>query len=585
MSSIGLVVVVLLGYWTWTYFSKSSTSPTYILARAEKTTVIASVSGSGQVSASNQLDLKPRASGDVVSIAVTNGQEVKAGALIVALDARDAQKTVRDAEVNLQSAKIALEKLQKPADALTTIQAENALVAARESKSKAESDLEKAYEDVFNTISSTFLDLPPIMTGLENILFSTALNPQKTSDNISFLTDAVKSYDEKVLIYRDTASTNYQKARSAYQKNFDNYNASSRSSHPQDLEILLDQTYETTKAVADAVKGTNNLLDFYQDQITAHDFTVPTLVTTYQGSIDTYTGQTSSHLSSLLSIQSSIKNAKDTIRSSDRTITEKTESLAKLKSGADALDLESQQLTVQQRQNALLDAREKLADYFVRAPFDATIASLKIKKSDSVSSATVVATLVTKQQLAEISLNEVDIAKIKIGQKVNLTFDAIEGLGISGVVAEIDTVGAASQGVVSYGVKISFDTQDNRVKPGMSVSAVIVTDVKQDVVALPNGAIKANGDTQYVEILPGTFSDTEASTGIQSDTVLERRSIQTGLASDTTTEITSGLNAGDYVVARTTTATTQSTTQQAPSLFGSPGGNRAAGGGAVRTQR
>ena len=92
------------------------------------------------------------------------------------------------------------------------------------------------------------------------------------------------------------------------------------------------------------------------------------------------------------------------------------------------------------------------------------------------------------------------MAKVKVGQKVTLTFDAIEDLSITGEVAEIDTLGTVSQGVVNYAVKIVFDTQDERVKSGMSVSAAIITDVKQDVLLVPNAAVKSN-DEQYVEVL------------------------------------------------------------------------------------
>ncbi|MDD5433706.1 MAG: hypothetical protein PHE77_03610, partial [Candidatus Pacebacteria bacterium] len=61
--------------------------------------------------------------------------------------------------------------------------------------------------------------------------------------------------------------------------------------------------------------------------------------------------------------------------------------------------------------------------------------------------------------MAEISLNEVDVAKVKIGQRAIITFDAIDELEITGKVEDVDTIGTVSQGVVSYNVKIIFDTQ------------------------------------------------------------------------------------------------------------------------------
>ncbi len=177
--------------------------------------------------------------------------------------------------------------------------------------------------------------------------------------------------------------------------------------------------------------------------------------------------------------------------------------------------------------------------------------------ASSTSSGTVVATVITRQQIAEISLNEVDMAKVKVSQKTNLTFDAVEGLNIVGEVSEIDTLGTVSQGVVTYNVKINFDTQDERVKPGMSVSVEIITDVKQDVLLVPNAAIKSQNNTQYVEVM-GT------------NNIIHSQTIETGISNDTYTEITGGLAEGDKVVTQTVSGSSSSgTNRSVPSGGGS----------------
>src|SRR5258708_3248774 len=99
---VGAAVVLLLAsYWGIHAFGNTSGLTLYTLAAVQKGTIVTSVTGSGQVSASNQLDLKPKVSGDVVYIGATEGSTVPAGTLIVELDAQDAQKAVRDAQVNL----------------------------------------------------------------------------------------------------------------------------------------------------------------------------------------------------------------------------------------------------------------------------------------------------------------------------------------------------------------------------------------------------------------------------------------------------------------------------------------------------
>ena len=147
--------------------------------------------------------------------------------------------------------------------------------------------------------------------------------------------------------------------------------------------------------------------------------------------------------------------------------------------------------------------------------------------------------------------NEVDVVKIALGQKVVITFDALPNFSATGKVASIDTVSTTSQGVVSYGVKIALDTNDDSIKPGMSASMNIITNVKQDVLMVPNAAVKTQGGAKYVQVLVNG--------------VLQQKPVTVGLANDTDTEIITGLSAGDDVVTQTitsgssTTATTSAT--------------------------
>jgi RND family efflux transporter MFP subunit len=404
----------------------------------------------------------------------------------------------------------------------------------------------------------------------------------KGQDNIQAYADLVKEYDDRTLGYEEEVKTDYQNALTAYTKAFDDYKLITRSADLPAIETLLDETYMTACDIAESVKSTVNFLQFVQDIMLPRKLKVPASTVTYLTNLDSYTGQVNGHLSSLLGIQTTIKNARGTIVDADRSITEKTESLKKLQAGADALDIQSSKLTVTQRENSLQDAKEKLADYTVRAPFDGRIAKVNVKKGDTASSSTAIATLLAHQQIAEIALNEVDVAKVKMGQKVTLTFDAVEGLSISGEVAEIDAVGTVSQGVVSYTVKISFDTQDDRVKPGMSVTAAIITDAKPDVLAVPNSAVQTQGTAHYVEIADGQYAAQEAAAGVVLTSPARRQMVEIGIANDSSTEITSGLSEGDQVIVRTITASSQTATPTTQTggnaLFG---GNRGLGGGAA----
>lgn len=118
-----------------------------------------------------------------------------------------------------------------------------------------------------------------------------------------------------------------------------------------------------------------------------------------------------------------------------------------------------------------------------------------------VSGATVLFILITKEKVAEISLNEIDAAKVKIGQKASLTFNAIPDLIFTGKIIEIDSLGSISQGVVSYSVKIVLDSDDERIKPSMSVTAEIIVEGQNRCLLLSNSAIKMQRNLKYVELI------------------------------------------------------------------------------------
>lgn len=583
VATVFLGILLIIGsYWGYKKMTDTSGETRYATETVQKGTVIASVTGTGQISASNQINLTPKTGGTIISVPVIAGQKVSAGQLIAQLDPTTAQKAVRDAQVNLASAQLALDKLKKPADQLTLLQAQNALIQANESKQNAQDDLKKAYDDAFNTIANAFLDLPTIMTGLNDVFYGNTLD--HSMDNVTWYVNQastqVTGERDKALQYKNDVYTEYTASRAAYDKNFNDYKAASRNSDTQTIEDLLNETYETTRTIADTVKTGNNLIDFVKDAVTQRDGNIPTLVATHQATLNSYTGTTNTHLSNLLSNKQTIQSDKDTIVSADRAIAEKTQSIADLKAGTDPLDIQSAELTVKQRENALLDARQNLADYSIRAPFSGTIATLDVNPASTVSSGTNVATLITQQKVAEIALNEVDVAKVKQDDKVTLTFDAIDGLEITGKVVEIDTVGTVSQGVVTYTVKINLDTQDDRIKPGMSTSATIITDSRIDVLAIPNNAIKTQGTTRYVEVFDPPLPESTSTQGVPSMIAPQRKMIVVGLSNDTESEVMSGINEGDQIVTKTITGTPQATTAQAPSLFGNRGGGPS--GGAIR---
>lgn len=568
-SVIALLVigVAVGGYYIYKNATKVPMTTRYVTAAAAKGTISVSVSGTGQVASTNQVDVKPGVSGTITSLSAVVGQKVKSGQLLATIDNRAATRAVSDAQTSLETAQLNLQKALEPADSLTVMQQENSLLSAKNSKTEAEASLIKAYDDGFSSVSSSFLDMPAIMTGLQNIL--TDNNANESQSNMDFYADAAKGFDPLASSYRDDAYSSYQKARTAYDKNFNDYKIANRSTNQDTTTALLTETYDTAQNIAEAVKDANNLIQFYKDKLTEHGLVPIALADTQISTLGGYTNKANNIISTLYTSRHTIDTTIKSISDYDRTIAEKQASLEKTKAGTDALDIRSLQISIDQKKNALADANDKLSDYYIRAPFAGIIAAADAKKGDTASSGTVIATLLADQQVADVSLNEIDAAKIKVGQKATLAFDAIEDLIITGEVSSIDLIGTVSQGVVSYNVKIVFDTQDERIKSGMSVTAAIIINTQVDVLTVPNASVKTQGTESFVQVLTNGQPT--------------KKTVTTGLANDTDTEITSGLIEGDEVVTQSittggtaTTTTTKSATSAIPGLGGS---TRAPGAG------
>ncbi len=594
ISAIILIAIFGIGYYAYTKSNNSSGETRYVLAAVEKGTLIVSVSGSGQVSASDQADIKPKASGDITALFLKKDQEVKKGQMLAALNSAEARRQVADAQIALESAKINLDKVLADADAQSLLAAENAVAQAERDLEKAKisnenisTDTEKtlttAYENGYNDVSSAFFKLSDYIKDMKNVL-----GTEKSEHEYIEAYKLILGSDS-ILIQR--LLDDYDKANNFYNESFAFFRQVLRSDQRDTIYKLLNDTLKTTEAISQALESNRHMFDAIM--VTSYKgFNAAPQIDKMQPVIESDLSAVSSVINSLQqtidtiddTVQNTPENVKDaklTVKLAEEKLAEKKLALKETITGADAIDIKTQQNIVAQKEASLSTAKENLANYFIYAPFSGVAANVEVKNGDSVSINTAIATLITKQRVAEISLNEVDAAKVKVGQKATFAFDAIENLTISGEILEIDTLGTVTQGVVSYNVKIGFDTEDERVKPGMSVSAAIVTEIRQNVLSVPNSAVKTTDGVTYVQILDQPTQNSAQSAaarqsasisqGITSLIPPQQQQVEIGISNDTTTEIISGLKEGDQIVVRITSPATQTSTQTAPSLFGGGG--------------
>ena len=531
-----LIVLILLGYFGYKNLVKKEGETRYTLAAVEKGTIVVSVSGSGQISSSDQIDVKPKVSGEVEEIFVEKDQKVKEGDLLLKLKTKDFESAIDDARLALDNAKTALENLKK-------------------NKENSQKDLNDDYEDAFNAISSAFNDLPQMMGTLEPIFTKSSYGGDQA--DIDYYRSVVGLYSGQSFSKNEKENA-FLNIKNKYQTIRDEYLSFSKSSSPEVLEDWLKKTSDLVREISDLSRNGRDIISFYKETISKQSLTPPislSITETQLTNLTTITTSLDQKFSTLSSLSKTIDQLKDTILDYDNQIN-------------------SQESTIKQKEDALEKAKENYENCFVRASFDGQIAKVNVEKGDTVSTATSLFTLISDQKIAEISLNEVDAAKVKIGQKATLTFDALPDLTLTGKVSEIDTVGTVSQGVVSYGVKIVLDTDDERIKPGMSVTADIIVDAKSDILVLPNSTVKSQAGTYYVELVEIPENKREEylnnKTGVVLPAQPKTQQIEVGISDGSLTEILSGLKEDDIVISSTITST-QTTQTQRTQQFQIPG--------------
>lgn len=160
---------------------------------------------------------------------------------------------------------------------------------------------------------------------------------------------------------------------------------------------------------------------------------------------------------------------------------------------------------------------------WVEAPFSGTITQAFPKAGDLVSPNTVAFRLDDlSRMLVDVEISEVDINRVAVGQEVVLTFDAILAKEYHGRVSEVALVGNLEQGVVNFKVTVGLMDPDQEVKPGMTAAVNIVVSQLEEVLLVPNRAVRVvdgkrvvyvlgeGGFPEAIEIVLGASSDTHS---------------------------------------------------------------------------
>ncbi|MDP2104242.1 MAG: hypothetical protein Q8K26_04960, partial [Candidatus Gracilibacteria bacterium] len=177
---------------------------------------------------------------------------------------------------------------------------------------------------------------------------------------------------------------------------------------------------------------------------------------------------------------------------------------------------------------------------------------------------------VENPNLVEISatLDQLDIVKISLNQEAKITFDSYPDKEFVGTVSEKDSTPAETSGVTSYSITIALDKGDTNIYSSMTAKVNILVESKKGIVIIPTSYIEETSGKKYVLV---------------KDKGQEvKKEVTTGLTDDTNMEITDGLNPGDIILKKITSAVKSGTSSLLPGggtrrTNGSSGGDSTSG--------
>ena len=141
----------------------------------------------------------------------------------------------------------------------------------------------------------------------------------------------------------------------------------------------------------------------------------------------------------------------------------------------------------------------------------------------------------------EASVVEADIAKVKVGQRVNFSVDSFPDETFIGTVKQVRNQAVTTSNVVTYSVIIGIDNSELLLKPGMTANVEIITAEKSDALITPNAALRFYLDENQRYKEKGVW--------ILKNSIPERITIKEGISDDNNTEIISDkLKAGDEII-------------------------------------
>lgn len=439
---IALVVLCVVGFFAWQYIMNNSTvnaapQDVYVAGRRSITSVL---TGSGSVQPVKTYNVAATVTGDIVSAPIAEGSDVEKDDILYVIDSSDAETSIKNARNSLRSAQLSYDQLlDKYSD--------------YSAKSKVSGVVTKLDVKVGDNVSSAqiighvrdsetvYVQVPFFADDIPNITVG-SLAEVTVLDYYQIVYGTVKEISVGTDITDSGAITKNVKIE------------------VKNPGSITDSTRAT--AVINGIAGTD-----------AGTFE-------YKEDCDLYAGVTGEVASIGIAEGSTITEGQRYIAVSVKDLDNQ---------------LKSAEIQLDNARNSYNSALERLDDYTITAPIKGTVIEAKYNEGETIeqnSTGNIVAIIYDMSEYTfDMNIDELDIAKVSLGQEVKITCDARTGSEYVGHITKISKQGTSQNGVTSYPVTVTIrdETALEELLPGMNVDAEIVLETVKNVIAIPVDAV------------------------------------------------------------------------------------------------
>ncbi|MBI4837046.1 MAG: efflux RND transporter periplasmic adaptor subunit [Candidatus Portnoybacteria bacterium] len=532
-----VILIIILGGGYLLFFREKKVA--YDLIETKRGDVVQVVSVTGQIKPAESIELAFDRSAKISQISVAVGDKVKTAQIIATLDNSEIKAQLTQAQAALQSQQAKLEEMKKGTrpEEIAVIEASvtnaqrslvDAQVNLKNVEDKAEADIRSAYDGALTTAAQSVTVAINSLFVLTDIQFTrflgydqdgTKLASAKGNAVLSLLGAANYDRATKDAINALNGGTKASIATAQANTSFENTD-----------KALIDMvdSLKKTKTALDTVPVSTSLTSTELTNLNIEKSNINTEIITIAAKQQLIAVQKTTNNSAIATAEASITTAKNILASAEAN-------LALKKAGYTPEQIEQQEALVKQAQASLMQTEANYDKTILRAPIDGTIKAVEKKRGETAqANATIISMIDSGNFQIEANVSETEIAKIKIGDEVEITFDALgPNEKFIGAIAQIDPAETVVSGVIYYKITITFH-ENERIKSGMTANLDILTAKEKNTLYLPYYVVKEKNGEKYVQIM-------------DNDEIKEKI-IKTGLEEKTTIEITGGLLEGEQVV-------------------------------------